>query len=260
MKEFYTKYDYWRSQSALKDFEKPNTCPVRWKHTNLTKLIKFTPSKEMQYGLYFEGLVLGGSAYDEENHKFPGKDSSVIKQRIDYQVDRTKEILFSGLEDYHIDVQYPISIESSRDHGTIDLLSVDLKNGKDVKIVDLKLTENCNTMYGPFPWGNPSELDYTQQTYYQDILEQSGYNVIKNQLVIVDYSTDQNISIIDIDISDESKQDVRRRFSDMDERIEEFEKDGWDFNPSYEECKKCGLDKCPVRIDKKPIKHYEVQI
>lgn len=254
--EFYEKYKYKASQTSIKDFEKEETCPLRWKKQWFEREFKFKASLPMIQGLYFEQLVIGGSATDEEYEMPANRDGKkkVAHTRIDEQAEYCKEVLFNkDFDDYigkyvGIDIewkefQYVVDIDNKRI--VIDMLG-ECEEGE--VVADLKLTADVNNVFGPFAWGKVSNMDLFQQGFYQMVYEKStGKKVAKNLLVVFDHGPRKGKKVLDLTLTDAGRITIIRRVKEFENVVNHYENNGWPVNPSVDECANCPLE-CPFRI------------
>ena len=89
--------EFFYTQTSVKDLEKEETCPTRWKAQWLDGLIPFKTNEDLDKGNYFEGVALGSGATDKVVSDLPRLktgEKSVDQQRIEAQAARCKRILF----------------------------------------------------------------------------------------------------------------------------------------------------------------------
>ena len=242
------------TQSAVKDLEKPETCPSRWKGQWLDQLFKSVASEAADYGNYFEYLCIGANAKGEAIKDLPrNKDGSktAVQKRIEIQAGVFKE-LFDPLSKQYLG--YTVSAAQVKVSGVIagipteGTLDIEDTAGKIPTIIDLKLTEditNTRTQYG---WGNPTEMiDLLQQVLYQELYFQM-HGVRPNMVLMVfEHGVNMRVKIIKLNISDEKRQECMVRFATAKQVVDMYEKSGWTFDPSQRECEKCKIEGCKKR-------------
>jgi hypothetical protein len=270
--DFHEKYGFYTSQTAIKDFEKEHTCPLRWKSYWLDKEWDFVTSLPMEQGLYFEQQVIGSSANEDEGEAIlpKNKDGSkkVAHTRIDEQAEYCKEVLFNkDFKDYignHIgcnvewrSFQEVIIFKNKRI--VIDMLGT-CEEG--IVMGDLKLTADVNNVFGgAYTWGKISNMDLFQQGFYQMIYEQStGEKVAKNILVVFDHSPKKGKKIINLTLTDNARRTIIARTKAFESAIEYYEKNTWPTIPSVDECAGCKLSHCNKRMIEEPVVSESVDL
>lgn len=254
--EFYEKYGYVLSQTSLKDFEKEETCPVRWKGQWFDNLFKFEPNQAMIQGLYFEQQVIGDSATDDRYEMPKNRDGSkkVAHKRIDEQAEYCKKVLFDKDFDDYIgkyvgceiewkSFQHVVNIDNKRI--VIDILG-ECEEG--VVLNDLKLTADVDNVFGGYTWGKISNMDLFQQGFYQMVYEkESGKRVAKNLLTVFDHSPKKGKKIFDLTLSESGRLTIIDRVNSFEYVVDYYEKNEWITTPSVEECERCSIE-CPFRM------------
>ncbi len=246
------------SQSALKDLEKPETCPYRWNSQWILGEFKSPSNIYMDRGRYFEYLCLGGGANPDDNltdlprllNGNKGKDQI----RIGEQADRFKELFDPKHKDWLgfniIDKQIRVTDPVKNRSGVIDFTA---SRDDNFCIIDLKLTGN---LYRPGGWwGDLDAIDWIQQTHYHDLYRSENDDSfwpapsgnIDDYLAVFDYSTKKNIKVIKLDITKKDIDNVHNRFDTAEKVVDLYNKHGWVKDPSVNECKNCPLD-CDERI------------
>ena len=248
--DFYKEYNYKASQTAIKDFEKEQTCPFRWKKQWLDKDISFVPSLPMIQGLYFEQLVIGRSATDEKFELPLNRDGSkkVAQIRIEEQAEYCKKVLFNKDFDDYIGKHVGCEIEWKEFQKVVvhnnKRIVIDMEGECDKGIVmaDLKLTGDVNNVFGGYTWGKISNMDLFQQGLYQQVYEEYyDREVAKNLLIVFDHSPRKGKKVFDLSISDDTRVTITERVKDFEEVVDYYEKKGWVLLPSVDECEKCPL-------------------
>lgn len=247
----YTDENYVWSQSALKEFEKEESCPRKWRETYVTKTIKGTSSQAMDYGSYFEYLVIGGSAKDEGTITDLPRNANGSKKaaqiRIEKQAEWAKSLFDPESENYTglkiIDTQVVFTYKNQK--GIVDILAE--KEDGTIVDIDLKLTADVTNTRGEYSWGNAHSRDYLQFIHYHSLIEKTLNKVPETQIIICDYSPKMGRKHIDLQITDASIVDVEERFEEAEEVRQVYIKDGFTEYPSMDECESCPL-KCGKRF------------
>ena len=262
--DIYKKYNFVRSQTALKDLESETTCPVRWKAQWLLKEMEIPPSLPMKMGQYFESLVIGSSADgkavdDSEIPKNTNGSKKADQVRLEEQAMFCKKMLFDkDFKDYlGIDitsVQEVIKYKNNRI--VIDAVG---ETDKNIILLDLKLTGTISSTFGKFAWGNVGNMDLLQQGYYQMVYEisEKRKKPVKSLLLVFDYSPKKGKLIVPVILSDRGRYNIVSRFEAMDATLKFYEESGWATNPSLGECKTCKVKDCPFRVLDSPVKYHE---
>lgn len=243
------------SQSALKDLEKEETCPFRWKAQWIDKLIPNVSNEDLDRGKYFEQLLLGrGAIAGDIINDLPRLDNgtkSTDQFRIEAQAERGKRILFDPSDPEFLGfdiVNSQLDLISGDEKGTADIVAVDVESH--VWLIDVKLTKdltNTRTIYG---WGNDiSKMDLLQLVHYQklysDMFPESNPKI---GLLIFDYSTAKRVKFVEIEVTKDKLVERYNRFLIAKEAVTLYNKNGWIKTPNEKEC-----DKCPLSCrDRKP--------
>jgi len=168
-------------------FEKGNEknhCPWRIYQEYMIGKWKKPPTNAMNRGSYFETRTLGGGAGGSKVLTLPpgrGGKISVGQQRIDQQVIKFKRLC----EEYDITVSDDFSNTQIKEKnifeqddwldivvfltGEADLISpIGNYKGRsfDMACIDLKLTADLTSTYGPYAWGNLEFINTQQGTIY----------------------------------------------------------------------------------------------
>lgn len=253
------------SQTSLKDLERDDGCPVKWKAKWIDKEIEFKASEVMNMGIYFETQVIGsgvgGKKLDDLPRLKSGKKST-DHQRIDKQVERVKSMLFDsshpdflGLEV----IESQIDIDIGGERGGLDIYCRDIELNCPA-IVDLKLTTKMKG-FGEYDWSNPQLMNLTQQPFYERLYRKKNEYVgkIVNYLIVADFSKELNIKVIKVVVSEDELDRIEYRLTEARKVIEHYEKEGWSYYPSVKECEDCLL-KCEKRMNFKPVEYEQVNL
>lgn len=245
------------SQSSVKDLEKESTCPTRWKAQWIDKLITSQSTEAQQKGKYFEQLVLGKGAIENEAvddlPRLKNGNKSVDQIRIEEQAELAKDMLFNTESEHYLgfkvkDVQVRLKHENYPI--VLDVLAVD-KDGVDIDI-DLKLTKDVTQTFGDYGWGNHESLDYLQQVHYHNIYKKIYNKESRSMLLVFDYSKNRRVKSIELDITDKAIDESEYRFEAAKEVVTYYNENGWKYNASESECSDCPLN-CEFKFGNKPI-------
>jgi len=138
------------SQSALKDLEKDETCPFRWKEQWVERKFNSKASPVMDQGNFFEYLCIGGNAKGEAITSIPltlKNEKTAVQKRIEKQAELFHKMFdptakeFLGYKIVGTQVKLSGAIDGNLVEGTADILATRLSDGARV-IIDLKLTDD----------------------------------------------------------------------------------------------------------------------
>lgn len=244
------------TQSALKDFENPSTCPLRWRSQWIDQLFRSPTTEAQSYGNYFEFLCIGKNAKGTNTTDLPrtGKgEKTAVQKRIESQANTFKELfdpLAKSYLGYIIDsLQFDLvgMVADLAVSGQADIIAKEASTGQPV-IIDLKLTEDSFSDRSPYGWGQPIEvLDLIQQVLYQELYRQMFGVVPKMVLLIFEHGTKERVRVLDLTLSEAKLEEAVRRFTQGQEIFDLYEKNGWVTDPSVDECKRCSLADCKAR-------------
>lgn len=224
------------SQSALKDYYKPDMCPTLFM-AKYAEGLRTPPSDVMFRGLYFEhkliGATRGGESVEFEPLKKGGKPQAQID--LDELVQYGKGIM-KALNIEAVEVQPEWVVDGNILHP--DLLAK--VNGR-LAIIDIKYTETKedDRWNG---WGNVEEMDHTQALHYT-----MGYQLLTGDFIPFYYLVFGKsgwVRFIKIGITPET-------FHAHVERVEKFKMDlsreKFEPKPSFNVCRNCPLESCDAR-------------
>jgi hypothetical protein len=233
------------TQSAVKDLEKEETCPSRWKGLWLDKLWKTKASEAADYGNYFEYLCIGANAKGEAIKDLPrlvNGNKSTTQKRIELQAARYKDFTdplsksFLGYETIDTQVHLKGFINGVETEGTADMLMS--RDGIPV-IADLKLTEDLDNVRTKYGWGNPTkDIDLIQQVLYGKLYEQMTGIVPERILLVFEHGPKMRAKLIKLSVTGD-------KISEMEFRITTA--NGWTHDPSEKECGACQISSCLKR-------------
>jgi hypothetical protein len=235
-------------QTALKDFEHPNTCHWRWKKQWLDEEISSNISSiYIDRGYYFEYLCIGGGSDSSETvtdlPRLKNGAKGAEQQRIELQAERFREFIEkAGIQVTATQVR----LEGAESEGTIDFLAI-MPDGRKA-YWDLKLTTDVTSTESHYSWGDLQKHDFTQQFYYEDLFHEMGEDV-DCYLYVADYSTSMNVKVFKLSFDREQRRgEVRERRAAAFEQIKDYEANGWVARPAPHRCKNCNFTACAYRI------------
>lgn len=243
------------TQSAVKDLEKEETCPARWKGLWLDKLWKPKASEAADYGNYFEYLCIGANAKGEAIKDLPrlaNGSKSTTQKRIELQALRYKDFVdplskkFLGYEQLDTQVHLKGLINGVETEGTADMLMS--RDGRPV-VADLKLTEDLDNIRTKYGWGNPTQdMDLIQQVLYGELYEQMFGVVPERILLVFEHGPKMRAKLIRLNVTESSKESMQYRIQTADNLVKIYEEKGWTYDPSEKECKSCEIANCSRRF------------
>jgi len=237
--------EYKISQSGLKDLERTEGCPALWKANHIDKEVEFIATPAMKTGQYFEHLCLGTDTGVLEIPKLKSGKESVEETRIKLQ----SEIFKSFYDKSHPDFQGWTVVEKDvklHDDTTKGIIDYVIENDKGERMyMDLKLVQDLYQGY--YMFGHHDVADYTQQIFYQRILDSLGINA-KVGLLIFEKGKSMRIKEISpIDITPLSIEAIDFRINRAYDVMAHYNRNGWPKVPDEMECNRCPL-KCDRRF------------
>jgi hypothetical protein len=244
------------SISAMTDLERADSCPDKWHDRWVLKTFSSEPNINQKMGLYFEYLCIGKTAKEGEIPDMPltktGKKSIDI-ERIAEQAKRYK-MLFDPESKYYLGFEVlatQVKEESDKETGRLDLF-VATKSG--YGIIDIKLTADVQSTFGPFCWGDLRNKDWGQLIHYFNLKSKEliKLNLItkKDELevyvLVFDYSPRMGIKLFDLKFLDSTLVDFEERKNVFWNIINTYNKIGWSKLPSKTEC-----EGCPISCDER---------
>ena len=252
--------NFYFSQTAVKDLEKEETCPVRWKNQWLDRAIPFQSSEDLDKGKYFEQLLLGASSKKEEViddlPRLASGTKSTDQIRIEQQAERGKRLLFNKQDPEYlgfVDITSQVSLfnEEEKTSGVLDIVCKD--SYETHWIIDLKLTKDLTNNRTEYGWGNnPEDMDLMQLVHYSELYIHNFNIVPKIGVLIFDYSPKKRVKFIELEISKNKILEKIERFNAAKEAVSLYGKLGWSYLPSVKECGNCPL-LCSSRKIESPI-------
>jgi CRISPR/Cas system-associated exonuclease Cas4 (RecB family) len=246
------------SQTALKDLEREETCPTRWKAQWLDRAFPSISNENMDRGKYFEQILFGYSANkDEKVSDLPRLDNgtkSTDQLRIEAQAERGKRILFDKQDPEYLGfnvISTQLALKFEDEAGTADIVASD-KDGN-IWILDVKLTKDLTNTRTEYGWGNDlSQMDLLQLVHYAQLYEKIYGTKVNIAYLIFDYASAKRIKFAEIRISQSRFSERTTRFTAAKNVIKQYSERGWTFAPSSKECENCFLS-CPKRKEASKI-------
>ncbi len=258
------------NQSTIKRLHSAFVCPQRYYREEISGVDRRQASEAMIKGQYFEYKLFGTPPKEGGIPVIPplknGKPST-DQIRIDAQIERfpvIMEELGIKISKTNFLVEYPLF--DVLFHGTNDVL-VTYRNRP--YIMDTKLTANCESTFGPFPWGRfttPNRFDpRILETIWDptdkdamDLLQPYSYSYLMELLTqrewgflyaTFDYKPKSAHKIIEVLPSKEARWDVERRLKTTKSKLITMANMDYKAIPSSEGCKGCKFMECSVRYN-----------
>lgn len=179
------------SQSLIKAFFNKSVlvehCPRKiFTKYFLKQEVQETTIKQLR-GIYFERHVLGGGdLFSLPGHKTTGKDL-LPTVRINEQIKRFKDVVVDNVMMVHpnINTQIPLIKRYNERYllkGVLDWFPTFVLYEGDIRlsIVDLKLTEDLTSDFGPFAWGNYENMNWLQGALYHHLVHDIDWELNKH--------------------------------------------------------------------------------
>lgn len=236
------------TQTAVKDFEQKTTCPLRWKSQWIDRQFKQPESLHMLKGKYFEYLLFGANAKQEDIPVLPplknGKPS-IDQLRIEAQAKRIKPIIFEKLLSANPSThRFQLHLVDKDTEGTIDIADVEPKN---FLLADVKLTFDITATRTEHGWGHPWERkDIMQLIHYGNLMKSTYFIKPKLFYIVADYSPSMRFEISEIIPFMNAERDYLDRFQAARDAITWYNSSTW---PAYPEVNECSI--CPLKCDKR---------
>lgn len=246
------------TQSLIKQVNKENYCP-KFLESLLSGEKTMKQTESMLKGQYFEYKCLGNlNKEGEKIEELPllksGKKSA-DHERIDMQVNKFKELIdYYKIEIIHKGNTIQTSLEEDTMlQGTIDFEGNMKINDEEFRVIfDLKLTKSIYTQWGDFCWAFPVNMDHTQSAMYYYIYASLYPNIVnipglKFMYMVFDYSPEPDYKLIELNIDSLRIAELMESIRKTKERILWHQKFGFQYLPTYENCKQCMLkETCPA--------------
>jgi hypothetical protein len=258
-----------RSQTMIKDLERKEGCPFKFYHKWFKNAMEYIPTEVMNQGRYFETLVIGGSGHDDGLTELPllksGKKSAV-NLRIDEQAEYCKSILYDPDHPDYLGIevtgtQVKLRDDASNYEGIADIIGKTVRDSLPV-LADLKLTADVNATFGPYPWGEPWNMDFLQQVLYSYLFQiEFGVKPL-NLLIVFDSSPNMGKKIITLKEDDNTINKLFERIDSFEEALAHYEENGFTKYPSKKECEGCPFDEigCDVPFTTDKVEHVDIEI
>lgn len=236
----------------------------------IKKSVRSEPTKAMLMGLFFEQLILGVKDKVISIPKLKNGNESTDEKRVREQASK---IIRDVFPQYGIDLKNPSSksfqrfeIEFKEDDlvlvGEFDLISEinDPELGKIDAIIDLKLTKNINyenyqeNGTKMWSWRYPHNRDHTQAYLYSYVYALLFGKQAKFYYLVSDYKTSPEHLFIRKKVGEMEYVELQNSIKETVSKIDDYNKNGWPYKPSWENCKNCPLKNvCSQAIRKPPI-------
>jgi hypothetical protein len=244
------------TQSLLKKFlskgEELAYCPFKVKKESIDGDYR-KPTDAMKNGIFFETLCIGSGAKGDAIKDLPrllnGKKSSAQKRIESQVIEFNKDVkeykmeinsyttqqsfvkVWRGLEKFNVIVIFT---------GDLDILSPFSYKGADYPLsnIDLKLTGDLTSTFGPFSWGNVETMDHSQAYAYTWLTNLMFF------YMVYDFKPQMNKKIFKVNTDNNI---MREFFENIRKATAEYiraEKDGWKKDPSLGICAKCPVSEC----------------
>lgn len=256
------------SATLISKINDVDECPYKVKRQYIDKDVPFLPTQSMKNGLFFEQEVLGvkpGSNPVLPHTLKNGKPSTDAKRIID-QANKIKSEI---LPMYGIDLSKStpfkrFQIEFKEDDltlsGEFDLLCEmdDPELGKVNAIIDLKLTKNINyenSLLKPnWSWRYPQNRDHTQAYMYKYAYQLLFKTQPQFYYFVFDYKNPPEHKIIRKKVGEMELNELKTSIDSTVSKIKEYDESGWNYNPSYLNCKNCPLlNSCKHAVRRPPV-------
>lgn len=245
------------SQTSVKDLEKEETCPFRWKTQWLDRKIPFAKNEDMDKGSYFEQAFIGAGAIEgdlvTDLPRLNNGKKSVEHQRIDAQIERAKRLFDPNDPEYlgFTMGRIQVKLEYGNRQGTIDIEAFDSVNTP--WVIDVKLTKDLTSDRSPYGWGNDwAVMDLMQLIHYEDLYEKETGKRPRIALLVFDYSPLKRIVFGELKVSDKKRSEKEIRFRAAEQAVNLYNQHGWVKTPNLKECEACPLA-CDMRANKSTL-------
>jgi hypothetical protein len=253
----------------IKDLERKDGCPFKFYHKWFENAMEYIPTEVMNYGRYFETLVIGGSGHDAGLTELPllkSGNKTAVNLRIDKQAEYCKEILFNPDHPDYLGfevtgTQVKLRDDASNYEGIADIIGQTVKDSIPV-LADLKLTGDVNATFGPYPWGAPWNMDFFQQELYSYLFEIVYGVKPKNILIVFDFSTNMGKKVFHLKEDDQTRSRLFDRIDTFDEALRHYKENGFTKYPSRKECEGCPFEEigCDVPFTTDKVEYIDVEI
>lgn len=243
---------FYISNSKMHDWE--SMCPITWKAKHIDKIIEFSPTEDMEWGNYFETLVIGssigGRVFDFTDDPMHVKMyKSEFRARVEAQAKDCRRYLraLGGKIIPQEYIQAEVADASGQMipvEGTLDVRCL-LKDSTRRMVIDLKFTGDTENDFGKFAWGSPERMDLSQIKHY-GMLDQIKYGgeYPETQYWVFDKGKDLKQKLINCEVTEFALIDHIDRLSRVyNEIMECIVMDDWPPKNTFANCRNCPV-KC----------------
>lgn len=272
------------SQSLVKKFffkgEPRPHCAKQIKECDIDKTVERPPTIDILKGIYFETMVIGGSAHDkglEDLPRLKTGEKSASHKRIDEQVEAFTRLCFERQVSIYkgINTQVPIRVNLNSEfylEGIMDVFPTTFldKNKLRLAVVDIKMTGSLDTTFGEHCWGAVQHKDDIQDKAYNYLVR--NFNIEDNPHLeslisehVLDLCHTGNVSfyywvfehspkkgtplrqmVVEGVYNQQKQSELFESLRKTISYIEMYDKMGWPAQPDYDICKTCPLkETCP---------------
>ena len=280
------------NSSLIKEFwyngERKDFCPFKVYTHTITREHHHTTESQLN-GSYFETLCLGSGVKGQKvtssmmRHKRNG-GKTAVHDRID-----TQHLRFCQLCDEHEIIIDPTTNTQVTVYklwkdgetilsGDMDIFPCTLKTpkrGAIMTIMDLKLTADLDSTFGPYAWGNSAGMDHTQAYMYKYLSEGidpeinkhvggdapgtqkllrlydifDGLNYDFNFLYwVFEHGPKGRNKLVEVQHDQTKRADLHESIRKTKELVMGFMKNGWtEFLPNKDNCSSCECPNCKAR-------------
>ena len=257
-------------------------CPAYLYWVHVVKKYRDQETLPMMLGKLFEHKALGipGRSPSVPRNQKTGKETEPHKRTLlqaeKFKYDAKELEIFISPE---FNTQVTVLKRWEKDNriilkGVFDLFPTVFKTpeGLELNIIDLKLTGNIKSTFGPFSWGNPMAIDHIQGVLYwylvqdidfelndkfnsgnylrdimtDDVLEAIRERAYSFRYMIYDFSPQMNSQIMKVEISPDRIYQMHESIRKTVEMLEEYNRLKWPTYP-HNSCKDCPVLHCKDR-------------
>jgi hypothetical protein len=242
------------SQSYIKNLLDYNHCPLKFKTHDMDRLFDKEPSQVMFRGIYFEYITLGNLPKSEVVPVYPElkrtkkRTHEIHKERIDQQIAKFEQILVD--QDIQL-VGGGEVIQYRYSPGLILSIHIDaivIHKGK-LYVMDLKLTQDINSTFGPFAWGAFDYMDKLQAHLYSYVFSQIFKEKIGFIYLVFDYKkSGGEHKVFEATPTEEDLSRMFTRIEKAELKMHWNESSGFKPRPSKKACSGCLIKDCIARF------------
>lgn len=246
----------------IKAFAEDGYCPLKLKLCYVDKTHQMTSSDAMDRGVFFETLCLGSGVHGKVLHDLPrlkNGNKSVAQQRIELQAQEFPAILAAHrmqVDETDIYLEYEIE-PGIWICGTLDFRSPiwdDTDGPVPEAIIDLKLTQNIYSQFGPFCWHFPHNMDHTQAFMYTQLYKLVRGKDLPFYYMVFDYKPTPEYKMVKKMVGTLEKYELQESIRKTLEKLNFHESKGYFTNPLHNNCRNCPVAKtCPDATKAKKI-------